>query len=664
MKKLITTIMLLCGIIASAATNSFNLKSPDGKLSVDISTNQSITYTVAFDGKTVIDPSQASLQLIDGSEIGVNPRVSGVKRTNADTMIDSPFYRANQIRDNYNQLSFNVAKNWTIEFRAYNDGMAYRFVYAGKTPVTIKNETYKINFPGDETFANVPYVRPRSKSTESFETQFFNSFENIYTTKPLKELDRSRLIFLPAVFEPIDDVKVTLTETGLINYPGLFINADGDNSIQGIFAAVPETVEQGGHHQLQLIVKNRHDYIAQIDNARPLPWRVAVVTDNDAALAATNLTYLLAEPSRVADTSWIKPGKVAWDWWNNWNIDGVDFKTGVNNDTYKAYIDFASENGIEYVILDEGWAVNLKADLMQVVPEIDLPMLVDYAKKKNVGIILWAGYYAFDRDMENVCRHYADMGVKGFKVDFMDRDDQIVTDFNIRAAETAARYNLILDLHGTSKPAGLNRTYPNVLNFEGVNGLEQMKWSPDTLDQVLYDVMIPFARQVAGPMDYTQGAMRNASKGNYHPCNSEPMSQGTRCRQLALYVIFDSPFNMLCDSPSAYRREPESTEFIAEIPTVWDETRILDAKMGQYIVTARRSGDTWYVGGITDRSPRDIEVDLSFIGKPQAEMSLFVDGANAHRIGRDYKKTVSTVDTTRPLKLHLAPGGGFAAKVK
>ena len=664
MKKLITTMMLLCGIIASAATDSFNLKSPDGKLSVDISTHQSITYTVSFDGKQVIAPSQASLQLVDGMEIGINPRVSGVKRSSADTMINSPFYRATQIRDNYNRLSFNVAKNWAIEFRAYNDGVAYRFVYSGKTPVTINNETYKVNFPGSETFANVPYVRPRSKSTESFETQFFNSFENIYTTKPLKELDRTRLIFLPAVFEPADGVKVTLTETGLLNYPGLYINANGDNSLQGIFAAVPETVEQGGHNQLQLIVKSRHDYIAQIDGARSLPWRIAVVTDNDTDLASTNLTYLLAEPSRVADISWIKPGKVAWDWWNNWNIDGVDFKTGVNNDTYKAYIDFASENGIEYVILDEGWAINKKADLMQVVPEIDLPMLVDYAKKKNVGIILWAGYYAFDRDMENVCRHYADMGVKGFKVDFMDRDDQTIIDFNSRAAETAARYNLILDLHGTSKPSGLNRTYPNVLNFEGVNGLEQMKWSPDTLDQVLYDVMIPFARQVAGPMDYTQGAMRNASKGNYHPCNSEPMSQGTRCRQLALYVIFDSPFNMLCDSPSAYRREPESTTFIAEIPTVWDETRVLDAKMGEYIITARRSGDTWYVGGITDRSPRDIEVDLSFIAKPQAEMTLFADGTNAHRIGRDYKKTVSTVDTTRPLKLHLAPGGGFAAKVK
>lgn len=664
MKK-IPAILSLLTLFASvtAAAKDLRLTSPDQRLSVTISTDQAVTYTVKADGVTVIEPSPAALTLDNGTVIGQNPKISGVRLTSDDSMIASPFYRATQIRDNYNQLSFNVAKGWSMQFRAYNDGIAYRFVYDGKTPATIKNETVRINFPGDATMATVPYVRPRSKSTESFETQFFNSFENIYTQKPLKDLDRSRLIFLPALFEPVEGVKVTFTESGLIDYPGLFLNADDNSSLQGILAQVPDSVEQGGHNMLQLLVKSRHDYIARIDGARALPWRIAVITDNDADLASTNLTYLLAQPSRIDDISWIRPGKVAWDWWNNWNLDGVDFKTGINNDTYKAYIDFASENGIEYVILDEGWAVNKKADLMQVVPAIDLPMLVNYAKDKNVGIILWAGYYAFDRDMENVCRHYADMGVKGFKVDFMDRDDQTIAEFNSRAAETAARYNLILDLHGTAKPAGFNRTYPNVLNFEGVNGLEQMKWSPDTLDQVLYDVMIPFTRQIAGPMDYTQGAMRNASKGNYHPCNSEPMSQGTRCRQLALYVILDSPFNMLCDTPSAYRREPESTEFIAEIPTVWDETRVLDAKMGQYIVTARRSGDRWYIGGLTDNSPRDIEVDLSFIGKPQATMTLFADGVNAHRIGRDYKKSVSAVDTTRPLKLHLAPGGGFAARI-
>ena len=373
---------------------------------------------------------------------------------------------------------------------------------------------------------------------------------------------------------------------------------------------------------------------------------------------------MLAAPSRLSDLSWIKPGKVAWDWWNAWNLDSVDFATGVNNATYKAYIDFASSKGIEYVILDEGWAVNLKADLMQVVKDIDLKELVDYAADRNVGIILWAGYYAFERDMENVCRHYAAMGVKGFKVDFMDRDDQEMTAFNYRAAETCAKYKMILDLHGTHKPAGLNRTYPNVLNFEGVNGLEQMKWSPASLDQVKYDVMIPFIRQVSGPMDYTQGAMRNASKGNYYPCNSEPMSQGTRCRQLALYVVFESPFNMLCDNPSNYMREPESTDFIAAIPTVWDESIVLDGKMGEYIVTARRKGDVWYIGGITDWTARDIEVDCSFLGDKAYNATLFKDGVNAHRVGRDYKRESFSVKKDSKLNIHLAPGGGFALQIK
>lgn len=372
----------------------------------------------------------------------------------------------------------------------------------------------------------------------------------------------------------------------------------------------------------------------------------------------------MAAPSRVKDLSWIKPGKVAWEWWNDWNIEGVDFEAGINNDTYKAYIDFAASKGIEYVILDEGWAVNLKADLMQVVNEINLKELVDYAAQRNVGIILWAGYYAFERDMENVCRHYSEMGVKGFKVDFMDRDDQIMTDFNYRAAAMCAKYKLLLDLHGTSKPAGLNRTYPNVLNFEGVNGLEQLKWSPASHDQVKYDVMIPFIRQVAGPMDYTQGAMKNAVKGNYYPCYSEPMSQGTRCRQLALYVILESPINMLCDAPSNYMREPESTDFIAAIPTVWDETRVLDAKMGEYIITARRKGDVWYVGGITDWTSREMNVDLSFLPQGDYDVELFADGVNAHRKGTDYRKVTETLSSDKSLKIKMYPGGGFAAKIQ
>ena len=546
-------------------------------------------------------------------------------------------------------------------FRAYNDGVAYRFVNHAKKPFCILNEEVDYRFPADVT-ASVPYVNAGKDG--DYNGQFHNSFENVYTTAPISQLNKERLMFLPLVVQATPEVKVCITETDLNNYPGLYLtNAKGSNSLSGIQAPYPKTMKQGGHNNLQMRVQTREEYIAKVDGPRNFPWRVAVVTTRDTQLAASNLSYLLAEPSKLSDTSWIKPGKVAWEWWNDWNLCGVDFKTGVNNATYKAYIDFASLYGIEYVILDEGWAVNLEADLMQVVKEIDLKELVDYAAARNVGIILWAGYYAFERDMENVCRYFSEMGVKGFKVDFMDRDDQLMTDFNHRAAAMCAKYHLILDLHGTHKPAGLNRTYPNVLNFEGVHGLEQMKWRPAGFDQITYDVMIPFIRQVAGPMDYTQGAMRNATRENYYPSYSEPMSQGTRCHQLAMYIVLESPFNMLCDSPSNYMREPESTSFIAQVPTVWDETVVLDGKMGEYIITARRKGDTWYVGGLNNWDARDVEVDLSFLSSGSHKAVLFKDGVNAHRTARDYKREEVSVSSAQPLKVHLAPGGGFTLQI-
>lgn len=651
-------------LIASAGETSaktFKLTSPDGRLSTEINATDSLTFSVSLDGKTAILPSTIGLSLDNGVKVGNNGKAKQISRKNIDTTIKSPFYRAAEMRDNCNELLLRLDKNWNIVFRAYNDAIAYRFVTTDRKPFNIADETATYRFP-DNSGAMAPYANV--KAGESFERQFRNSFENTYDIKTIDSLDSRRLIFLPMVVIPEKEIKVCLTETALENYPGMYLNNSGaSDELTAVFAPRPKSWVQGGHNELQLLVNDREDFIAKVDGPRAFPWRIAVVADNDAALAATNISYLLADPSRINDTSWIKPGKVAWDWWNAWNITGVDFPAGINNDTYKEYIDFAAKKGIEYVILDEGWSVNKKADLMQVVPEIDLPELVKYADSKGVGLILWAGYYAFDRDMENVCKHYADMGIKGFKVDFMDRDDQIITDFNYRAAETAAKYGLLLDLHGTSKPAGLNRTWPNVLNFEGVFGLEQMKWAPESTDMVTYDTQIPFIRQLAGPLDYTQGAMNNAVKGNYHPVYTEPMSQGTRCRQLALYMIFDSPFSMLCDSPSNYKGEDECIDFIAEVPTVWDDFRIIDGKIGDYIVTARRSGDTWYIGGITDWTPRDLELDLSFIGTGSRNAELYADGINAHRNGRDYKKTSSKVDLSSPMKIHLAPGGGFALKL-
>ena len=595
---------------------------------------------------------------LDNGEVwGENDKVSKVTRKSVNGKISTPLYRANEIVENYNELTLQF-KDFNVVFRAYDDGIAYRFVNKGKKPFNVVDELVNYKFPTDAT-ASVPYVKPRKGVNK-----YANLFENYYANVPLSKVDQEKLVFLPVVVSLDNNVKVGITEVDLENYPGLYLIGQGNTQLLGDFAPFPKKQEQGGHNMLQMNVIEVENYIAKVNKPRKFPWRVAIVTDEDKELASSHLSYLLAEPSRLEDISWIKPGKIAWDWWNAWNLDGVNFETGVNNDTYKAYIDFASKNGIEYVILDEGWAVNLKADLMQVVPEINLEELIAYANKKNVGLVLWAGYHAFNRDMENVCRHYAEMGIKGFKVDFMDRDDQEMTEFNYRAAQITAKYKFLLDLHGMYKPAGLNRTYPNAINFEGVNGLEQMKWEENPTAQVEYDVMIPFIRQVAGPMDYTQGAMRNAAKGNYYPCYEEPMSQGTRCRQLALYMVLDSPFNMLCDTPSNYEREKECTDFISAVPTVWDETIVLDGKMGEYIITARRQGNTWYIGGITNWDARDLEVDLSFLGDKTYSGKLFKDGVNAHRIGRDYQSEAIQAKKGDKVKIHLAPGGGFALTLK
>lgn len=643
------------------AQKEISLQSPDGNIRSTIVVADELTYSVSCGEKVVLAPSAIGVSLEQGTEWGQKAKLQGVTRRTVNQSVASPLYRNTQIRDFYNELVLRFKGNWNVEFRAYNDGVAYRLVNRNKAPFRIANEKVEYRFPEDWT-ASVPYVK-KGKDGD-YPSQFFNSFENTYTTAKLSELNKKRLMFLPLVVDAGDGVKVCISESHLENYPGLYLSAEeGTSQLTGRFAPYPKRVEQGGHNRLQMVVKETEDYIAQVEGPRTLPWRMCVVTTSDQALASTEMSYLLASPSRVSDISWIKPGKVAWDWWNDWNLDGVSFKTGVNMPTYKAYIDFASAHGIEYVILDEGWAVNLQADLMQVVPELNLEELVKYATEKQVGIILWAGYYAFDRDMEQVCRHYAEMGVKGFKVDFMDRDDQQMTAFNYRAAEMCAKYHLVLDLHGTHKPAGLHRTYPNVLNFEGVHGLEQMKWSPASVDQVKYDAMIPFIRQVAGPMDYTQGAMRNATKENYFPCNNEPMSLGTRCHQLALYLILDSPFNMLCDTPSNYLREMACTRFIADVPTVWDETRVLSGKMGEYVVFARRKGNAWYVGGISDWTPRDLEVDCSFLDEAPYQATLFRDGVNADRVARDYEQVQQQVNRGSKLKIHLAPGGGFAMKL-
>ena len=651
---------LLMTVSAAAAPKHYELKSPDGRLKVNVEAGEGLGYSLEHDGDLLMKDSHIGMYTTTGVVFGGVQSVQKVTRRSVNETINAVVYKKARIDDVYNEMTLRF-KHFSVVFRAYDDGMAYRFVSHLKGQYEIEQEMADFSFPQDWNIW-AAYV---TQHTETLESQYFNSFENTYTFTLLSQWNKDRLAFLPLMVDGPDGKKIVITESDLTDYPGMYLyNGNSETTLKGRFAPYPKEVKSLGYNKLQMVVQSREEYIARCDGPQEFPWRIISVSENDIQMANNDMVYRLADPADpTIDWDWIKPGKVAWDWWNGWNIDGVDFISGINNDTYKYYIDFASANGIEYDILDDGWSVNGVADLFQVVPEIDLEMLIQYASERNVGLILWAGYWSFDRDMEEVCRYYSDLGIKGFKVDFMDRDDQYMTHFHQRAAETAAKYKLLLDFHGTYKPVGLSRTYPNVVNYEGVHGLEQMKWSPASVDQVTYDVTVPYIRMMAGPMDYTQGAMRNASRHNYRPVDHEPMSQGTRCRQLAEYVVFDSPLNMLCDSPSNYMREKECLEFIAGVPTVWDETKGLCGEVGKYIAMARRSGDEWYVGAMTDWTSRELVLDLTFLPEGSYEVEIYRDGANAHRIARDYKKEVVELPSDRKLPVKMAPGGGFAAKI-
>ena len=555
-----------------------------------------------------------------------------------------------------NQLTLKFG-DYAVQFQAYDQGLAYRFVTTMSDSINVTGEKAEFVLPADCEIITTKV----NSSKKTYEEQLKCSFENTYEQAPVSEIDRSKLCQGPLLAEVGNGKHLLISDYNTHDYPGMMLYPADGNRLVAYYAAAPKTQHQGGHNNLQMLVDERYPYIARTAGNRTFPWKMLLVASNDAQLLTCDVPVCLADEPKITDTSWIKPGKVAWDWWNAWNLKGVDFVTGVNNDTYRYYIDFAARNGIEYVILDEGWAVNLAADLMQVVPEINLEQLVAYARERGVELVLWAGYKAFARDMEGVCAHYAKMGIKGFKIDFMDRNDQEIERFVEDAARIAAKHHLFIDLHGIFPPQGLQFTWPNVLNFEAVAGLEQVKWSTfEKYDEVRHETLLPFIRQVVGPMDFTQGAMRNATRKNYYKCYNQPMSQGTRCRQLGLYMILESPFNMLCDAPTNYEANPECTSFIAGIPTVWDETRVLHAELGKCVIEARRRGNTWWIGGITNWDARDVDVDLSFL--EGRNMTLLTDGLNADKNAEDYSQKQLTVPAT--LKVHMAPGGGFAAMVK
>src|SRR5665647_435976 len=649
------SLMLSLGTMAQKNKN-YQLLSPDGNMILKIGAGDQLEWSVIDKTTPIVSPSTISLQLETGEVLGKKVAITSTKTEKVNTSFVPIHYKKNIITDIYNQLTINCKGNYGIIFRAYNDGVAYRFFTKKKGEITIVNEEANFNFDKDYK-CFIPFVRD-FRGTE----QYIQSFEALYTERNISQFSKDTLGFLPVLVDLGDQKKAVITEADLEDYPGMFlkVNDAKDKSFMGVYAPYPLEVKQGGYKILNTMVSKRADFIAQVNGTRNFPWRVVIISDNDASLLNNDMVQKLASPSRIADPSWIKPGKVAWDWWNDWNISHVDFKAGINTETYKYYIDFAAANKLEYIILDEGWSNDL--DLMDVSPKINLKEIIDYGKQKNVGIILWAGWHAVDLKMDEVFAKYAAMGVKGFKIDFMDRDDQKMVSSLYVIAKKAAENKMIVDYHGMFKPTGLQRTYPNVINFEGVKGMENVKWTPND-DVPRYDVTIPFIRMIAGPMDYTPGAMRNATQSGFRPINSMPMSQGTRCHQMAMYVVFEAPLQMLSDNPTAYMKEQECTDFIAKVPTVFDNTVSLAGNVGEYAAIAREKNNVWYVGAMSNWTERDIDINFSFLGKENYEAEIFKDGINADRDATDYKKEIMKVTADQKMKIHLASGGGWAARI-
>jgi alpha-glucosidase len=633
-------------------SQQFTVQSPDKKLSVVVSTGDSISWSATLNGTAVVEKGKIGMLLATGEYLGAKAVVSSSKTTPTSTEIKTLTYKRDVIQDVYTELNLSFKQRFRIVFRVYDDAIAYRFVTEKKDSLVVKNETASFQFNENDQ-AYVPYVNnPRNKDI------YCMSFENTYEHLALNKIKRDTLAFLPVLIERGERAKVLMTEADLENYPGMFVKATG-NGFKGVFAPYPLAEEKSKGKERQSFVTKRADYIARVAGSRSFPWRVVVVVDEDRKLLDNDIVYKLASPSRLKDVSWVRPGKVAWDWWNDWNLSGVDFKSGVNTETYKHYVDFASANGIEYILLDEGWAAN--NNLMKIIPEIDLKEIIRYADSKHVKVWLWAGWLPLQQRMDSAFAKYSAMGVVGFKIDFMDRDDQKVVQFYYRTSEKAVQYKMMLDFHGAYKPTGLHRTYPNVLNFEGVFGLENAKWTNPDFPK--YDCTIPFIRMVAGPLDYTPGAMGNETKANFRPSWSSPVSQGTRCHQLALYLLFDAPLVMLADSPTKYERETESTKFISNLPTTYDETRALDGKISEYAVIARRKKTSWYIGAATNWTSRTVSIDLSFLGDGTYQLESFQDGVNADKSPADYAVVTKTVKSTDKLTVRMEAGGGFAAKL-
>lgn len=632
-----------------AAEKKVELVSPNKEIKVRLRITDKIYYSISYNGDVILKDNYLRLTLRD-EVLGENPKLSGQKFSDADEML-SPVIplKFSTVRNHYNQLRMDFKGNYSVEFRAYDDGIAYRFLTNKKGDIEVMNEDLAINFPA-------PYLL-HMQQPGSFKTAYEENYTHVNSNEWTPE---DKKAVLPLLIDTRKQYKILISESDLSDYPCMFLKGNGQNGLISTFPNNPLEFGEDGDRSLKLL--KEADYIAKTSGKRTYPWRYFVITKDDKQLIENTMTFRLATKSVIGDPSWITPGQVSWEWWNDACPYGpdVNFVSGYNLETYKYYIDFASKYGISYILMDEGWAQSTR-DPFTPNPHVDVHELIRYGKEKNVGIVLWLTWLTVENHMD-LFKTFAEWGVKGVKIDFMDRSDQWMVNYYERVAEEAARYKLFVDFHGSFKPAGLEYKYPNVLSYEGVRGMEQMGGC--TPDNSIY---YPFLRNAVGPMDYTPGAMNSFQPNVYRADRPNSGSIGTRAYQLALYVIFESGLQMLADNPTLYYRNADCTEFITRVPTTWDETIALTAEVGEVAVVAKRKGDKWFIGGMTNNSKdvREIDICLDFLNDGRNyKMTSFKDGINAGRQAMDYRRNESSVKKNDIIKIKMVRNGGFAAVIE
>ena len=648
MKRHLSLLMILCwGILLHAQTES-ELSSPNGEIKVTLNITDKIYYSIAYDGDVLLKDNSLQLALKD-EVLGQNPRLRRRKYVSVDEQLTPVMpLKFSTVTNQYNQLTLTF-KNYSVEFRAYDDGVAYRFVTSRKGEVEVLGEEFAVNFPDDYLL----HLQQPGGFKTSYEEPYTHVFSNEW--KP-----SDKMSVLPVLIDTRKQYKILISESDLTDYPCMFLKGTGDNGIVSTFPKAPLAFGEDGDRSLK--ITQEADYIAKTSGARNYPWRYFVLTKDDRQLLENTMTYKLAGKNQLQDVSWIKPGQVSWEWWNDASPYGpdVNFVSGYNLETYKYYIDFASKFGIPYIIMDEGWAKSTR-DPYTPNPKVDLHELIRYGKEKNVGIVLWLTWLTVENNFD-LFKTFNEWGIKGVKIDFMDRSDQWMVNYYERVAKEAAKHHLFVDFHGSFKPAGLEYKYPNVLSYEGVRGMEQMGGCYP--DNSLY---LPFMRNAVGPMDYTPGAMISMQPNVYRSERPNAASIGTRAYQLALFVVFESGLQMLADNPTLYYRNEDCTRFITQVPVTWDETVALEAKAGEYVIVAKRKGDKWFIGGMTNNGEKEREftIKLDFLNKDRSyQMTSFEDGINAGRQAMDYRCKSSQVKAGEQLTIKMVRNGGFAAVIE